>query len=124
MVGKELALGFGVFAVGIAIGALLGVMVYTRASAAKAALPTGGDSSRLEQLGERVSDTRFHIKLNLWGVLVWLVLLPPTILLWRNSVPYVVFMSWYANFVGHISAYIAAKAEETVEIGNGHAETS
>jgi hypothetical protein len=119
MSGDELAIGFGVFAVGIAIGAWLGVMLYTRGATAKAVLPMGGDSSRLAELSKRVSDTRLHIRLNLWGILVWLVLLPPTILFWQNSVPYVVFMSWYANFVGHISAYIAAKAEETVENGNG-----
>jgi hypothetical protein len=62
------------------------------------------------RLVDRLSDTTLHLRLNLWGMGIWLVLLPPTILLWRESVPYVVFMSWYANFVGHISAYIAAKA--------------
>jgi hypothetical protein len=71
------------------------------------------------RLVDRLSDTTLHLRLNLWGMGIWLVLLPPTIFFWRVSVPYVVFMSWYANFVGHISAYIAAKAEEVVENGNG-----
>lgn len=53
----------------------------------------------------------FHIKFNIVATIVWLVLLGPTILYWRDSIAYVVFMSWYAIFVGHISAWLAAKAE-------------
>jgi hypothetical protein len=111
-----------VFAVGGALGAWVGVMIYShRIKGPRKSDPDASESSRLSRLGERVSSTKLHIQLNLWGVGVWLVLLVPTVLIWRESVAWVVFMSWYANFVGHISAYIAAKAEETVENGNGSA---
>jgi hypothetical protein len=110
----------GVFLIGAALGALVGVMVYSRQISAA---PGGSSASHgqtwLTRLDDRFSSTRLHIRLNLWGVGIWLVLLVPTVLIWRDSVAYVVFMSWYANFVGHISAYIAAKAEEVVENGNG-----
>lgn len=52
---------------------------------------------------------RFHISM----VGVWSLLLIPTVLLWRESIIWVVFMSWYANFVGHVSAWNAARAEES-----------
>jgi hypothetical protein len=42
----------------------------------------------------------------------WIVLLVPTVLFWRDSVMWVVFMSWYANFVGHWGGFEAAKAKE------------
>lgn len=43
---------------------------------------------------------------------VWLVLLVPTIVWWRSSVVWLVFMSWYANFVGHWSTRAAMAAKE------------
>lgn len=46
---------------------------------------------------------------------VWALLLLPTLLYWRNSVLWVAFMSLYANFVGHLSAAQAARAEEKME---------
>jgi hypothetical protein len=52
--------------------------------------------------------SRFH----LLATAAWLVLLAPTLLWWRESVAWIVLMSWYANFIGHISAYQAARAEE------------
>lgn len=47
--------------------------------------------------------------LHLFLTLVWLLLLVPTVVWWRESLPWLVFMSWYANFVGQWSAYEAAK---------------
>lgn len=43
----------------------------------------------------------------------WAVLLVPTVVVWRHSIVWVVFMSWYANFVGHWSSFQAARAEES-----------
>jgi hypothetical protein len=112
--------GAGNFLVGAALGALVGVMLYSRQREHHVGSGTGDRSATwISRLDDRFSSTRMHIRLNLWGVGIWLVLLVPTVLIWRDSVAYVVFMSWYANFVGHISAYIAAKAEEVVENGNG-----
>lgn len=50
---------------------------------------------------------RFHLVM----MLVWAVLAIPTVLVWKESVLWVAVMSLYANFVGHWSAYDAARAE-------------
>jgi len=47
--------------------------------------------------------------------LVWFVIAVPAVLLWRHSVPFLVYVSVYANFVGHWSSYQAAKAEGRIE---------
>lgn len=43
-------------------------------------------------------------------MVLWLGLIPPTIMFWKDSILWVAFMSLYANFVGHFSAWDAAKA--------------
>ena len=45
--------------------------------------------------------------------LVWVLLLIPSFLFWRESLLWVIFMSAYANIAGHWSAYEAAKAAES-----------
>lgn len=42
----------------------------------------------------------------------WALLAIPGVLLWRESVPFLVAVSIYANFVGHFSSWQAARAEE------------
>lgn len=43
---------------------------------------------------------------------LWMVLAIPGILWWRESVPFLVGVSIYANIVGHWSSWGAARAEE------------
>lgn len=50
-----------------------------------------------------------HVHLALAGV--WVALAIPTLLVWRESILWVAFMSLYANIAGHWSAYQAARAE-------------
>lgn len=50
---------------------------------------------------------RFHLVMSY----VWMVMLVPTLLWWKSSILWVAAMSLYANFVGHWSAYQAARAE-------------
>lgn len=47
--------------------------------------------------------------------LVWVVLAVPGILLWRESVPFLVGVSIYANIVGHWSSWGAARAEDAIK---------
>lgn len=46
---------------------------------------------------------------------VWALLIIPTLLVWKNSVLWVAAMSLYANFVGHLSAAKASRAEQEAE---------
>ena len=50
-------------------------------------------------------------KVHFGGMVVWGVLVVPTLLIWRESILWVAFMSLYANFVGHFSGWDAARAE-------------
>ena len=46
------------------------------------------------------------------AMIVWAALALPTVLFWKESILWVAFMSLYANFVGHASAWQAARAED------------
>jgi hypothetical protein len=50
---------------------------------------------------------RFHKTM----MAIWAVALIPTLIWWKDSILWVAFMSLYANFVGHLSALDAARAE-------------
>jgi hypothetical protein len=41
----------------------------------------------------------------------WALLGIPTVVWWKESILWVAFMSLWANIVGHLSAYDAARAE-------------
>lgn len=65
-----------------------------------------------------LDDASFHVKLNTVMIVVWGILAIPTMLWWKEAIPWLVFMSWYANWVGHISALLAAKAEKKIDETN------
>jgi hypothetical protein len=46
-------------------------------------------------------------------MVLWAALVVPTLLFWTNSVPFLVFVSLYANFVGHFSSWQAARVEDS-----------
>jgi hypothetical protein len=46
-----------------------------------------------------------------WATIVWLALAVPSVLVWKNSVPWLVGVSVYANVVGHWSSWQATKVE-------------
>jgi hypothetical protein len=58
-----------------------------------------------------------HLDRKVHGFLTiaWFLLAIPAVLFWRESVPFLVYVSVYANFVGHWSSYQAAKAEKKIE---------
>jgi hypothetical protein len=69
---------------------------------------------RSEDLIDRIdpkprSLARFHLVM----MVVWAALAIPTVLIWKQSILWVAFMSLYANFVGHFSGWDAARAEES-----------
>lgn len=54
-----------------------------------------------------MNEKRFHLTM----MVVWGALAVPTVVFWKESILWVAFMSLYANFVGHYSAYEATKAQ-------------
>lgn len=66
---------------------------------------------RVNALHTAVFWQRFHLTM----LAVWVVLLPPSVLWWKNSIPYLIFMSWYAIAIGHASSWQASRAEQEAE---------
>jgi hypothetical protein len=62
-----------------------------------------------------LDDAAFHLNFNRAMVAVWIILLPPTLIWWRESVMYLVLLSWWANFASHLAGWMAAKAEREAE---------
>jgi hypothetical protein len=54
---------------------------------------------------------RFHAV----ATLIWLALITPTLIWWRNSVPWITLMSIYAIVVSHATAWQAARAEDAAD---------
>lgn len=55
--------------------------------------------------------------------IVWIVLVIPTMLWWRESLIWIVMMSIYAIIVSHFGAYQAARAEEAVSTSENGTDT-
>lgn len=53
---------------------------------------------------------RFHAVMTI----VWLLLVVPTLLWWRDSIFWVALMSVWANFASHFSAWQSARTEDAV----------
>lgn len=51
--------------------------------------------------------SRFHLAM----MGVWTIAVIPTLLWWRESILWIAFLSLYGIWVGHFSAYDAARAE-------------
>lgn len=47
------------------------------------------------------------------ATLSWLALAVPSMIWWRNSIPYLIFLSVYAIVAAHWSAWQASRAEES-----------
>jgi hypothetical protein len=67
----------------------------------------------------RLTPERLHLGLTL----LWAALLVPTLLWWRESVFWVIVMSWYANVSSSWSAYESARAARKVEETGGAPKT-
>lgn len=48
-------------------------------------------------------------------MVVWSLLALPTLLFWNQSILWIAFMSLYANFIGHFSAWQGARAEKAAK---------
>ena len=53
----------------------------------------------------------FHITM----IAIWVMLLIPSILWWKDSILWVIFLSIYANIASHLAGYSGARAERKAE---------
>jgi len=61
---------------------------------------------------------RVQLTANAVAAAVWLVLFAPGLLSWRESVPFLVTCSIYANLAGHLSAVAAAAGARKADSGD------
>ncbi|MGA4664256.1 hypothetical protein ACK6SE_02500 [Enterobacter ludwigii] len=52
---------------------------------------------------------------HLTAAIIWFLLAIPSVLWWKSSVLWVIIISIYANIVGHLSGYSAARAVKAAE---------
>lgn len=57
----------------------------------------------------------FIKKAHLFMSILWVILAIPSVIWWKDSVLWVIIISIYANIVGHLSGYTAARADEAAE---------
>ena len=50
----------------------------------------------------------FHLA----ATFAWIALIPPSLIWWKDSVPWLVFMSAWANVGAHFGSWQAARAED------------
>ena len=55
-------------------------------------------------------------------VCTWLLLLIPTLTTWRDSLPFLLFMSWYANFTTDFNNWMTARVKEDEEANRNPAK--
>jgi hypothetical protein len=60
----------------------------------------------------------FQFRMNLVLTVVWALMIIPGLISWRESVPFLVFVSIYANLCGHLSAVAGAVAARKVDPGD------
>lgn len=59
---------------------------------------------------------------HLGAAIMWFVLAIPSVIWWKDSVLWVIIISIYANIVGHLSGYSAARADQAAEENEDKAE--
>ena len=57
----------------------------------------------------------FIKRCHLVAAVMWVGLAIPALIWWKDSVLWVILISIYANIVGHLSGYSAARADQAAE---------
>lgn len=70
-----------------------------------------GEAS-LKRLVELFQDVKFLRRFHGIAVLIWMALVIPTLIWWKDSILWVAMMSIWANVVGHWASWQGARAED------------
>jgi hypothetical protein len=68
-------------------------------------------SKRSVRLREWCQDATTLRRIHGYATVAWLILAIPAVAWWRHSVPFLVFVSVYANVTGHWSSWQASRVE-------------
>lgn len=69
-------------------------------------------------MSKTLGDGKFWRRFHIGVFVVMVILLPPTLLWWTQSVVYLVWLSWAALAYAAISSWQAARVEENQENGD------
>ena len=58
-------------------------------------------------MGDPTLMVRFHF----WLTIFWLIMVPPSVIFFKESIEYLVYLSVYAAIMGHFSSWQAARVE-------------
>jgi hypothetical protein len=61
----------------------------------------------------------FMRKFNFWAMVSFVLMIPASVTVLKDSVPYLVAISVWANVAGHLSSWQASRVEERQEDGDG-----
>lgn len=64
------------------------------------------------KIRELLHSPQFTTQFHKYATMVWITLLIPSLLLWRESILWVILMSVWANIAAHWAAYQASKSEQ------------
>ena len=75
----------------------------------------GGHLRWLKGINDVEMTPLFMRRFNFWAMVVFTIMIVPSVLWWKDSVPFLVFISVWANLAGHLSAWQASRVEERQE---------
>lgn len=58
-----------------------------------------------------LADPAWHRRINGWLTVIWALLAVPSMVLWKDSIPYLVGLSVYAVVTGHLASWQSARTE-------------
>ncbi len=59
----------------------------------------------LKKIWSKGLSATFMLRFHMVATVAFFLLIPPSAFWWKDSVPYLVFISVWANFAGHLSAW-------------------
>lgn len=65
----------------------------------------------MKALSEKLQSPQFLKKFHGWATIFWIVMVFPSVLFLRSSVPYLVALSVYAIITGHWSSWQSSRVE-------------
>lgn len=68
-----------------------------------------------DKIRSMLHDPTFSTNLHKYSTIVWILLIIPGLLFWKESLVFIVLMSLWANVVGHWSSYQASRAEKKID---------
>lgn len=75
---------------------------------------------KLRELRDDGFSPRFMRRFNFWAMIIFAALIYPAATAWKESLPFLVSISVWANLAGHLSAWQSSRVEERQEDEGDH----